>query len=74
MEPLDSDNRSLPRFTGDKQNGTPHTSISDLPQVPTESSTRNRRRSEVQELRSRVELLGTKVESISVNRCIASYS
>ena len=40
---------------------TPHTSISELPQVPTEGSTRNRRRSEAQELRNRVELLGTKV-------------
>ena len=61
MESLDGDRRSLPRVAGGKQDGTPHTSISDLPEVPTESSTRNRRRSEVQELRSRVELLGTKV-------------
>ena len=43
----------------------PHTSISSLPDVPApiDSTARRRRRSETQELRTKVELLGTKVSS-----------
>ena len=45
----------------------PHTSISSLPDVPVpmDSTARRRRRSETQELRTKVELLGTKVSSYS---------
>ena len=44
----------------------PHTSISSLPDVPAPmDSTARRRRSEIQELRTKVELLGTKVSSYS---------
>ena len=40
----------------------PHTSITNLPGLPTPvKSTAQRRRREIQELRSKVELLGTKV-------------
>ena len=51
---------------GGHDHSKPHTSISSLPDVPTlmESGTaRKRRRSETQELRTKVELLGTKVFS-----------
>lgn len=52
-------------FDGNDQS-RPHTSISSLPGLPSlmESTGRRRRRSETQELRNKVELLGTKVANL----------
>ena len=60
-----SGDRSPSPFTSTDQSKQPHTSISSLPEVPApmESTARRRRRSETQELRNKVELLGTKVFS-----------
>ena len=58
-----SGDRSPSPYTNSDQPKQPHTSISSIPEVPVpmESTARRRRRSETQELRNKVELLGTKV-------------
>ena len=52
-------------FAGSNQTESPHTSINSLPEVPTPMGTMTgrRRRSETQELKTKVELLGTKVST-----------
>ena len=60
---LASGDRSPSPFAGSDQTRGPHTSINSLPEVPAfmESTAGRRRRSETQELKTKVELLGTKV-------------
>ena len=75
--------RQLSTASGDSRGGSPfaghdkpHTSISSLPDLPApmDSTARRRRRSETQELRTKVELLGTKVFQFNHILLIHRYS